>query len=395
MVNPNQIILDRQKLYDEVWEDPVVVVARRYAISDVGLAKICNKLSIPLPTRGYWAKVKAGRIMKKIPLPKIKENHPQQAVLSKIDPVRKAAETVARQKIGHGGASEEAITVPTELVNPHPLVKVAGKRLKQRNSRSEENGLCTAPDEVLHLQVTRPSLDRALLVADTLLKALEKHSISVSVDAQRKETLLSLHGTLVPFCITERIERTSHQETPAEKRAKERYWKRSLLDTAMPYPHVARYDYHPTGILTISAGRWPSRNWNDTSRTPLEKRMTEVVTGLIALIEETRAKEEEEARQKEERRLREERYAFLVQRHEQELARFKKLETDAINWERANRLRHYIAAHEQKLLAGEEMPPDQADWILWALAKADWLDPMVQVCDPILDAPETKRPGYH
>lgn len=28
------------------------------------------------------------------------------------------------------------------------------------------------------------------------------------------------------------------------------------------------------------------------------------------------------------------------------------------------------------------------------IAKADWLDPLIQVSDPILDAPEPKRPGY-
>jgi hypothetical protein len=34
------------------------------------------------------------------------------------------------------------------------------------------------------------------------------------------------------------------------------------------------------------------------------------------------------------------------------------------------------------------------DWLLWARAKADWLDPVILVSDPILDAPEPKRPSY-
>lgn len=396
MANPKQTVVNREKLYEEVWGEPVVIVAKRYGISDVGLAKICKKLSIPLPTRGYWAKVKAGRIMKKIPLPKLKENCPQDAVLSKADPVRKAAETVAKQKIiSHGENSEKTMTVPTELVDPHPLVKAAGKRLRQREGVIDEKGLRAAPAEVVHLQVSSSSLDRALLIADTLLKQLESHSVTIRVDAQRKETLLDLNGTVVSFSITERVSRTNHQDTPAETRAKERYRSRSMLGVSMPYPHTPRYDYRPTGVLAISAGRWPSRNWNDTSRTPLEKRMPEIVTGLIALIEETRGKEAEEARQKEERRLREERYAYLVQRREQELAQFKKLEADAINWERAARLRSYIAAREQSLIAEAGTSPKHEDWIAWALAKADWLDPMMQVCDPILDAPEPKSPGYY
>ena len=55
--------VDRETLYNEVWTDPVTVVAPRYGLSDVGLAKICRALAIPRPSRGYWAKVKAGRVM--------------------------------------------------------------------------------------------------------------------------------------------------------------------------------------------------------------------------------------------------------------------------------------------------------------------------------------------
>lgn len=54
--------VERETLYEEVWSDPVTVVAARYGLSDVGLAKICKRLHIPLPRRGYWAKLKAGQM---------------------------------------------------------------------------------------------------------------------------------------------------------------------------------------------------------------------------------------------------------------------------------------------------------------------------------------------
>ena len=44
--------VDRETLYNEVWTEPVSVVAPRYGLSDVGLAKICRSLAIPLPSRG-------------------------------------------------------------------------------------------------------------------------------------------------------------------------------------------------------------------------------------------------------------------------------------------------------------------------------------------------------
>ncbi len=62
---------EREKLYNEVWSEPVITVAKRYNISDNGLRKRCKKLGIPLPTAGYWAKVYAGQTIKKPSLPKV------------------------------------------------------------------------------------------------------------------------------------------------------------------------------------------------------------------------------------------------------------------------------------------------------------------------------------
>jgi len=44
-------IYEREKLYQEVWEEPVLVVAKRYGVSDVALAKACRRLAVPLPPR--------------------------------------------------------------------------------------------------------------------------------------------------------------------------------------------------------------------------------------------------------------------------------------------------------------------------------------------------------
>lgn len=59
----------RETLYDEVWADPVTEVAKRYGLSDVGLAKLCRTMGIPLPARGYWAKFRAGAKPERTPLP--------------------------------------------------------------------------------------------------------------------------------------------------------------------------------------------------------------------------------------------------------------------------------------------------------------------------------------
>jgi len=60
-------------VYEEVWATPMAKLAKKYGISDVGLAKVCRKLAIPVPGRGYWAKKEVGQTVQKLPLPALKE----------------------------------------------------------------------------------------------------------------------------------------------------------------------------------------------------------------------------------------------------------------------------------------------------------------------------------
>ena len=52
--------MNARNFMKEVWKEPVIVVAKRYGVSEVALAKACRKLAVPLPPRGYWARVRAG-----------------------------------------------------------------------------------------------------------------------------------------------------------------------------------------------------------------------------------------------------------------------------------------------------------------------------------------------
>lgn len=38
---------NREKLYEQIWTNPLRIVAKEYRLSDVGLAKICKRLKIP------------------------------------------------------------------------------------------------------------------------------------------------------------------------------------------------------------------------------------------------------------------------------------------------------------------------------------------------------------
>jgi integrase len=47
----------RQQLYELVWSQPVMKLAKTLGVSDVGLAKACRRANIPVPYRGYWLKI--------------------------------------------------------------------------------------------------------------------------------------------------------------------------------------------------------------------------------------------------------------------------------------------------------------------------------------------------
>ena len=53
--------LSRHELFARVWAKPMRSVAFDLGVSPNGLAKICERLAIPYPSRGHWTKARAGR----------------------------------------------------------------------------------------------------------------------------------------------------------------------------------------------------------------------------------------------------------------------------------------------------------------------------------------------
>lgn len=176
--------VSREALYEEVWTDAVTVVAPRYGLSDVGLVKICKKLGIPVPPRGYWAKLKAGRPTHKVPLPALPAGARDPSGPIPLSEQEAAVHARVRDALQQTRESQASISVPAELVDPHPLVRAAAARLKRRDGWDHPAGVRSAPKEVLDLQVTRNTLDRALLLMDTLLKSLEPSGFTAQVPAQ-------------------------------------------------------------------------------------------------------------------------------------------------------------------------------------------------------------------
>jgi hypothetical protein len=76
-----EIRMDRATLFDIVWSKSRVQLAKEWGLSDVGLAKAFRRLQIPLPGRGYWAKTRAGKRVRRPKLPELPEGEAVEIVI--------------------------------------------------------------------------------------------------------------------------------------------------------------------------------------------------------------------------------------------------------------------------------------------------------------------------
>lgn len=61
--------ISRADLYELVWAKPMRTLAPEFGVSDVALRKACVKARVPVPERGYWARLKAGKPAIRVELP--------------------------------------------------------------------------------------------------------------------------------------------------------------------------------------------------------------------------------------------------------------------------------------------------------------------------------------
>ena len=68
--------LTREALDERVWAEPVEKLAKSWGLSGRGLAKACKRAGVPVPPRGYWARVQNGLRPRKAPLREVEKGYP-------------------------------------------------------------------------------------------------------------------------------------------------------------------------------------------------------------------------------------------------------------------------------------------------------------------------------
>lgn len=76
----------REELYQMVWDKPMIRLAEEFGITGNGLAKVCDRLDVPYPPRGYWAKKEAGKPVVTLKLPPRRDGIPSAADIPPTPP---------------------------------------------------------------------------------------------------------------------------------------------------------------------------------------------------------------------------------------------------------------------------------------------------------------------
>lgn len=119
------IVIERNDLYHQVWTSPMNKLAKKFGISDVALAITCRKANIPIPGRGYWAKIAAGRRMKPTPLPELPVSSSNKISIGvqKFRYLKAPLPEDKRQNPEIENALKNPIHVPSRLGKLHPLLE--------------------------------------------------------------------------------------------------------------------------------------------------------------------------------------------------------------------------------------------------------------------------------
>ncbi len=83
-MNNERILLSRVELYKMVWSEPVWTLAKKYGLSDRGLAKICARMEIPVPGKRVLAEKKVRMADTRASFAAIKEIDNQRGMFEEI-----------------------------------------------------------------------------------------------------------------------------------------------------------------------------------------------------------------------------------------------------------------------------------------------------------------------
>ena len=264
---------------------------------------------------------------------------------------------------------EAVILPPTEIRNPHPLVKAAPSGM--RDVGEDYGRLQFRWRGFVDVRVSKISARRAMKVMDTLIKRVEAGGLDVKIAPKDPRYPDQAHGLTFVSDGKERvqvtvIEKTSRRDNPAWRRDN---WQEN------------RYSYAPTGQLSLvlDANLCRSRTWADKRGHLIEEYLDAVVTSIVQSLEHHH-KARLEAEQNRLREIERQRIRAEEDRQTREQAkRTEQLKDWAKAWAEAEQLRAFLSAWEKRTDGdqGAIEPGSHADGFRrWVALVIDEIDPL-------------------
>jgi hypothetical protein len=318
--------MKRSALYALVWSRPVTHIAKELGLSGPGLAKVCRRHAIPLPSRGHWAKLQAGKVSPQVELPR-PEADPEvsfstsDAARRRVQVEERAAQRSAveqRVKQIREAKVVEQVTPGDQGPKPHPLVKATAAycaRIPQVVARynrmaplaratgqherppykEHERWRIDVPDGLVFV-ASDAAIEGVLKLYDTVFRALTRAGGRVFRQEPKGRDgaviVCERSGERIAFSLREGYRRLQYGEATFAKMRAEKSW-------------ASQWYYEPSGKLTWTvSGTEPSlsKNWTGTEK-QLAAKQDEIIATCLELLEQQPVKRQDRLAEAERRRL--------------------------------------------------------------------------------------------
>ena len=344
--------ITREQLYDLVWSKPLRDVAPPLNLSDVGLAKLCDRYNVPRPKHGHWLRVRHGKSINKPLLPSSEG---------------KFEEVIQLPAVKHTALAVSSIkSIPvSSKTRTHPLVVRCRRDYKGASCNEYGRLVCRARKD---LDVSKTQFPRALSLLNSMLHSLEEDGHAVQWSTTDNQIEVCVGEERISLSVTEPAIRSDHVLTPKELKDKKRYgtiWSR-------------RWDYTPSGKLTLALSGTRlydvRSSWSDRKKETLEAQLPKILGGILRASEHMKLKRQESEERKlqwavqERRRQRLEKARTLFQQ------RVDAVDQIVADYQKAEEIRACLAAMQKHGLV-ESMPASKRRLLSWAEDLAKHLDP--------------------
>jgi len=419
----------REHLYKEVWAEPMTTVAKRYDVSSNYLARVCERLNVPRPPRGYWQQLAVGVDVEREELPSAEPGDEIEWCRDGGKPQLAAMTSKAPRTWKKG-----------ERPDKHPLLVGARAHFDRHREGYDVTYVRPHKRNLVDIVVSKALLDRALKLTSDFFLDLEDRGQRVLLAPSRGEyehhpcdlrengtgeaphyvsnnrwtpgvpTIVLADDVAIGITVFEVSEEVDVEYKNGEYVRVKAAPVRANPKPANPFAPPT-YDWRtskhwlPSGRLGIHAYaarhnvKW-SHYWREKTPGEIEKqyatiaRELEKVAPTIASLVAAEVQREEDWQRKRqaeheewERKRREEaRKAAEQRRREEELQREKNFEGSIARWRLARDIRDYIAetraivddAHLQITAGG-----DLEKHLEWAAKHAEKIDPLRDLRDEV------------